>query len=98
MISPWWGVARFDPSLRLRFREDAACDRQRRIRGGPARVESEMRDELDDLVLRDAVFERALQVERQLIRAVAGDERRHGDETAITRREAGAPPHVAEEH
>ena len=57
-----------------------------------------MGDRLDQFILRHAVVERALQMKRKLVRPVASDERSDRDETAITRTEAGAFPHVAEEH
>src|SRR3954454_8532505 len=80
------------------FLKHAPRDRQRCVCGRPSRVESEVRDDFDQLVFRDAVVERPFQMERQLVRAIAGDERCDGDETPIARAETGAFPDVAEQH
>src|SRR4051812_32124356 len=55
-----------------------------------------MRDDLDDLVARHAVVERAPDVAAQLLRGALRDERRYGDEAAIA---LGGPlslPDIAE--
>src|SRR5215218_8087861 len=66
-------------SLR-RLGEDLARDLDGAVRRRPPGVEREVRDELRELVLRHAVLERKLQVVRQLVRAVSGDERRDRNE------------------
>ena len=46
----------------------------------------------------DAVVERALRMSLELLRAVHRDERGAGDQAAVAFRQAGALPHVAEQH
>src|SRR5262245_3574269 len=57
-----------------------------------------MRDELADLLLGDAVAERAFDVSLELIAPVHGGERGHRDEAAVALGEARALPHVAVDH
>ena len=45
----------------------------------------------------DAVLQRKLQVERQLVGSVEGDQRRHRDQAAVMRRQAGPLPDVSEQ-
>ncbi len=78
--------------------EHAPCNGYCRVRRRPACIESEVNDELDQFVLRDAVLQGPLQVEGQLIRAVERDERRDGDQAPVARRQAGALPDVAKLH
>src|SRR5947209_8336463 len=90
MISP-----RVTSFSRLELRENAPGDREGGVRRGPSGVEGEVGDRLDELLLRDAVLQCALEVERQFIRAVACDECGDRDQTAVARRQAGPPPDVA---
>src|SRR3954471_14883793 len=78
------------------FGENAVEDADGGAGGGPARIESEMGDELDQLVAGDAVVERPLQVKGQLVDPVERDEARNGDQAAVAGREAGPLPDVAE--
>src|SRR5688500_9412946 len=57
-----------------------------------------MRDELADLLARDAVGERALQVPGELVAAVQGHQRGNGDEAAIALGETRPLPDVAVDH
>src|SRR5438309_8154985 len=93
MISP-----RVTSFSRLELRENAPGYLEGGVRRGPSGVEGEVGDRLDELLLRDAVLQCALEVERQFIRAVACDEGGDRDQTAVARRQAGPPPDVAEEH
>ena len=63
--------------------EDLARDAAGRHRGGPAGVERQVGDDLADLVARHAVGQRTLDVAGELVTAVHGDQRGHGDEAAI---------------
>src|SRR3954471_22496539 len=71
-------------------------------RGGkgarPARVEREMGNELDQLLLRHTVFDGAREVKVHLLGLPQGDERRAGDEAPVALRQLRALPDVAEEH
>src|SRR4051794_6640817 len=78
--------------------EDAVEDADGGAGGRPAGIESEMGDQLDQLVAGDAVVERPLQVEGQLVDSVERDEARNGDQAAVARREAGPLPDVSEQH
>src|ERR1017187_1489672 len=94
------------PSLRFRivlsslssFVENPLRDRQRGIRGRPARVEGQMRDDLDQLIPADAVFESLLQVKGQLVRPVERDEACDGNQAPVARRQARPLPYLAEQH
>ncbi len=57
-----------------------------------------MGDELDDLVLGDAIQERALEMAAELLAAIEGDEGRDRDQTAVALGEAGPLPDIAEQH
>src|SRR2546423_10124185 len=72
-------------------------DRYGGHRLGPPAVKGQVSNCLDQLSLRDAVFSGSLQVEGQLLGITAGDERGHGNETAVTLRKFRALPYVAEE-
>jgi hypothetical protein len=50
------------------FREDPAGDPQRRVCRRPAGIECQVRDQFDQFVLRDAVFERPFQMKGELVR------------------------------
>ena len=52
----------------------------------------------DDLVARDAVVQSALQVKRQLVRAVERDEAGDRHEAAVAWRERRVLPDIAEQH
>src|SRR5438105_13341425 len=77
--------------------EHPARDRAGGHGSGPARVEREVRDDLADLLARDAVGQRALQVPGKLIGPVHGSERRDRDQAAVALGESGPFPDVAEE-
>src|ERR671935_1124345 len=62
----------------------------------PAAIEGEVRDELDDLLALHAVVERAPQVPAQVVGLRERDERRNGDQAAITLRQARTLPDIAE--
>jgi hypothetical protein len=63
---------------------------------GPAGVEGEVGDGLDQLGLgRPVVFGQS-EVEDELVGVAVGDEGRDGDEAAVAGREVGAFPYVAE--
>src|SRR6266704_3439497 len=85
-------------SLLFSFVENALRDRKRGIRSRPARVEGQMRDNLDQLIATDAVFQSLLEVKGQLIGPVESDEARDRNQAAIARRQARPLPHLAEEH
>src|SRR5215475_4613161 len=55
----------------------------RRHRAGPADVERQVRDHLDELVLGDPVLDRAREVKAHLLGLAGRDERRAGDEAAV---------------
>jgi hypothetical protein len=57
-----------------------------------------MGDELDDLVLGDAVLEGALEMAAQLLAAIERDQRRDGDQAAVALLEVGPLPDIAEQH
>src|SRR5215813_9095113 len=81
----------FHGGLLLLRVEDVRCDPRRRHGGGPAGIEGEMRDKLTDLVLGDAVTERAFDVSLELIAAAHGGEHGYRDETGRAWRGRGAP-------
>jgi hypothetical protein len=70
--------------------EDLLGDRDRGERLGPAGVEREVRDRLDEFVLGGAAVLGVLQVEVELFGVPAGDERGDGDQAAVARRELRA--------
>src|SRR4051812_25377313 len=53
----------------------------------PARVEGQVRDELDELLLGDAVVLRVLQVEGQLLGVAAGEQCGDGGQAAVALRQ-----------
>jgi hypothetical protein len=59
------------------------------------RSKRQVGDRLDQFSLGHAVLVRSLQVEGQLLGITAGDERSDGQKAAVTLREFGALPHVA---
>src|SRR6266545_1313532 len=67
-------------------------------RTGPPRVESEVRDRFDDLLLGDAVVACADEVWSELIGPVHGDQCTDRHQAPIARRQLRARPHVAEQH
>src|SRR5580698_559606 len=67
-------------------------------RRGPARIEGEVGDQFDEFVATDAVLERELQMGRQFVRPIESDERRHGYQAAVARRQLRALPDIAEQH
>ena len=69
-----------------------------RARRRPAGVEGEVGDGLDDLVAGDAILERLLQVERQLVGPIERDQACDRDQAAVARRQAGALPDIAEQN
>src|SRR3954447_8344233 len=76
--------------------EDLLGDGHRAHRLRPARVERQVGDRLDQLVLGRAVVLRELQVVGELLSVPAGGERRDRDEAAVARRQLRALPRVAE--
>jgi hypothetical protein len=67
-------------------------------RSGPAGVEREVRDRLDEFLAGHAVLDRPSKVERKLVEAVPGDECGYRHETPITLRQSGPLPDLAEQH
>src|SRR4051794_19513564 len=63
----------------------------------PACIEGQVRDELDELLLGDAVVLRVLQMEGQLLGVAPGQQRGDGDEAAVALRQLRALPDLAEE-
>src|SRR3954467_3313680 len=63
---------------------------------GPAAIEREVRDQLDQLFLLHAVVERAPDMPANLVGPAERDERRDGDEAAVALDEPRALPHIAE--
>src|SRR5262245_38920546 len=55
-----------------------------------------MRDDLDKFLLRHAIFDRTLNVKRELLRAVHGDKCGHRGKTTIPLRESRPLPHISE--
>src|ERR1700761_1049313 len=86
---------RFFPSVR--FFKDFAGNADGGARRRPARVECEMGDYFRDLGACDAIFQRALQMKRQLIDAIERDEGRDCDKAAVAWREAGTFPDITEQ-
>src|ERR1041384_1593510 len=82
---------------RLPLREDVLGDLRRRHCRRPAGVKGEMRDDLADLLLGDAIVERAVEMARQLPFAAEGDQRRDNDEAAVALFQARALPNFAEQ-
>src|SRR5579863_1331547 len=78
--------------------EDFLGDRRRRHRGRPSRIEGQMRDEFAELVLGNAVAQRAFEMTPQLIGPLQRDERRAGYQAAVALGELGTFPDVAEKH
>src|SRR5204863_420763 len=63
----------------------------------PAGVEGQVRDELDELLLGDAVVLRVLQVEGQLLGVAAGEQGGDGSQAAVALRQLRALPDPAEQ-
>src|SRR3954451_3323080 len=84
--------------LSLRFGKHPLDDGERGAGSRPARIECEVRNDLDDFVARDAVLERLPGVEGELVAAIERDECRNCDEAAIPWAEPGPLPHVVEQH
>src|SRR4051794_11208070 len=84
--------------LWLRFGEHPPDDRERGAGSRPARIECEVRNDLDDFVARDAVLECLPGVEGELVAAIEGDECRDCDEAAIPWAKPRSLPHVIEQH
>src|SRR5205807_2265364 len=78
--------------------EDFFCHRHRVHGRGPTGVKRQVCDFLDEFWLLDSVFESSLQVKPQLVGAIQSNQRRHGDETAVTFGKFFALPDVSEEH
>src|SRR5262245_4821073 len=78
--------------------EDVPRDACRRHRGGPARIERHVGDDLADLLARHPVGQGALDMALQLIAPGHRRARGHGDEAAVAPGKAGPLPHVAVEH
>src|SRR5664280_3876324 len=83
--------------LRVAWQELLLRDAHGGYGAGPTRVEGQMGDGLDQLLLRDPVLQRPGEVEPQLFRTVQRDQRGHRDEAAVALRQLGALPHVAEQ-
>src|SRR6266849_4477045 len=62
---------------------------------GPAGIERQVGDRLDQLLLRQAVIQRQGEVRSKLIGAVHRDERAHRRQTAISSRHSRPRPHIA---
>ena len=62
--------------------EDLSSHGDGRARGRPTRVEGKMCDDLRQFVSRQAILQRELQVEGQLICSIGGDQSRHGHSCA----------------
>src|SRR5262245_40639852 len=84
-------------ACRLPLRENVLGDLRRGHRRGPAGIKGEMRDDLADLLLRDAVVERAVQMANQLPLAAERDQRRDDDEAAVALLQTRPLPHLAEQ-
>src|SRR5436190_2243245 len=79
-------------------REHVLGDLRRGHRRRPACIEGEMRDDLADLLLGDAVVEGAVEVTGQLPLAAKRDQRRDDDQAAVALLQAGTLPNLAEQH
>src|ERR1700758_1064126 len=64
----------------------------------PARIESEVSDDLAELVLGDAIVERPLQMADQLLFAAERDQGSANDQAAVALGEAGPLPNFAKQH
>ncbi|KXW57539.1 hypothetical protein FEMY_19200 [Ferrovum myxofaciens] len=56
-----------------------------------------MRNDLDQFLLRDAILKRKVEMERQLLQSAHSHQRDHSDEAAVTFRQLGTFPYVAEQ-
>jgi hypothetical protein len=56
-----------------------------------------VRNHLDDLLASHTILERLPQVEFELVAPIESDQAGDGDETAVARAEAWAPPHIVEQ-
>src|SRR6516162_3457823 len=72
---------------------DQSCGHRRR----PARIKGEMRDDFTDLILGDAIVERALQMADQLLFAAKRDQGRAGDQAAVPLGQLRALPNIPEQ-
>src|SRR5207248_2034609 len=72
-----------DRAARLPRREDVLGDLRRGHRRRPAGLESEMRDDLADLLLGDAVVQRSVEMAGQLPIAAERDQSRDDDQAAV---------------
>src|SRR5437899_3070806 len=77
--------------------EHVLGDGHRRKDVGPADIEGEMSDDLRNLSRLHPVIERKIEMIWHLDGLIACDQRCQCDNAAVTRCEAGAFPHVAEE-
>src|SRR5882724_11484552 len=90
--------ARICRTADLTLLEYFLCNQGGGHRRGPACVESQMSDQLAELVLADAVAEGAFEVTAQLPLAPQCHEGCHGDQAAIALRQARAFPDLAVNH
>src|SRR5438045_9077932 len=86
-----------DRAARLPRREDILGDLRRGHRRRPAGVESEMRNDLADLLLGDAVVERSVEMAGQLPLAAERDQGRDDNQAAIALLQARSLPDLAEQ-
>src|SRR5437763_1468174 len=84
-------------AARLPRREDVLGDLRRGHRRRPAGVESEMRDDLADLLLGDAVVQRSVEMAGQLPIAAERDQSRDDDQAAVALLQARSLPDFAEQ-
>src|SRR5262252_11098650 len=70
----------------------------RRHRAGPSGVKREMRDHLDEFLLRDTVLDCVRKVKAHLLGLARGDQRRTSYQAAVALRELRSLPYVTEQN